>query len=433
MSRNGLRPGPMPRRWLVELRAESDGVRISRGEGVSVWDDEDRRYLDLMNGASALLGHGHADVVAAITEQAARVTGASPAVDLDIRDELIEALSVLVPAPLSHVALCSTSDNALRRAAHMAQRTTGRPAIIATAGIERRMDGVDCVAHGDLAGVERLMSKRVAAVIAEPIHTDSDVTVPPPGYLSVIAGVAKRAGALLIVDETRTALRAGTTLMCAADRVLPDILCLGDGIANGLPIGVVVTRADVAAAAGSAMSDADGAGAPLVCAAAAATLRIACDPAFQAHVGMVGDHLLARLNALRLPEIRAVRGRGLIVVIETRNSARPIVAALRERGVLTAPSGSQRILLHPPLILTRREADAAVEAVAAAILDLRRPRMAVVAPAAPEESVSAPRSGEPVAAARRAVGLQAMTELRGAAERAPRRLVRDLPDSGIPA
>jgi len=207
----------------------------------------------------------------------------------------------------------------------------------------------------------------------------------------VLAGVARRARALLIVDETRTALRTGSQLTCITERVFPDILCLGDGLANGLPIGVTITRSTVAEAAGDEVLEDDAACGPLACAAAAVTLRIACDPAFQARVGMVGDHFLARLNGLRLPEIRATRGRGLLLLIEVRANARALVAGLRERGILTPQSCEQRIRIQPPLILTRREADIAVEAVAATVLALRRPRTQSSPDAATTESHPAER------------------------------------------
>jgi len=111
---------------------------------------------------------------------------------------------------------------------------------------------------------------------------------------------------------------------------------------------------------------------PLICAAATATLRIATNPTLQGHVNSVGDYFIARLQALRIAGIRQVRGSGLMIAVELRHAAAPVLRSLEERGVLAIPGNNGVIRFFPPLILERRQVDVAVEALAAAIRGARR-------------------------------------------------------------
>jgi acetylornithine/LysW-gamma-L-lysine aminotransferase len=220
--------------------------------------------------------------------------------------------------------------------------------------------------------VERALDEQVAAVLVEAVQGRAEVRVPASGYLATVAAMCGRVGALLIVDEEHTALRTGAPLACAAAGVVPDILSMGRGLANGLPFGVTVTRPEIARLVLAHSRQGGTATSPLVCAAAGATIGTAANPALQAHVGLIGGHLLTRLRALRLAEIREVRGQGLVLAIEMRHNAQAVVERLREHGVLVAPSRRERIRLFPPLILEKRQADLFVEAFAATLLALRR-------------------------------------------------------------
>jgi len=359
----------LPTRWLRELAPLSvGGVRVARGEGVLVWDDEQRRYLDLASGWDAPLGHAHPALLAAITEQAGRLSGAHPGFEFDARDDLIEALSLVVPEPLSHVSVATTSAAARRRAVRCARLATGRSRIV-VAGVRLTDPMSERVTYGELGAAERAVDTRVAAVVVPAVDA-ADVRVPVAGYLAELALRCRRTGALLVIDEERTALCTGSTLACTAAGVMPDILTMGGGLAAGLPFGVMITRPEVARRMQS-MPGASGAG-PVVCAAAAATLRIAADPAFRSHIDVVAEHLLARLRSLRLVEIREVRGCGLLLAIDLRHRAHATVMQLRERGVLVASNRADGLRVRPPLTLEKRQADAFVEALASAVLALRR-------------------------------------------------------------
>jgi acetylornithine/LysW-gamma-L-lysine aminotransferase len=188
-----------------------------------------------------------------------------------------------------------------------------------------------------------------------------------------------------VVDEVRTALRMGPTLASAAQGVGPDIVCLGSSLANGLPFGVTAVGPSVSRRARLPRREHDEACPPLVCAAANATIRTALGPTLRALAELAAERLQGRLRALRLGEIREVRGCGAMVAIETSLNAPLLLRRLEQRGLLALPGGTGTVRILPPLILERREADGLVEAIAAIILASRPPR---------RRSVSAPESGD---------------------------------------
>ncbi len=210
--------------------------------------------------------------------------------------------------------------------------------------------------------------------MVEPLQADAGVRVPPDGYLAAVAASCERWGALLVVDERQTALRTGTVLACSSDGVTPDIVCMAHCLAGGFPLGVMAAKHGVArhlAGRGGWFVSADSAN-PIICAAAAATLVVATGVSVQAAAATTGEHLQARLRALRLPEIRAVRGRGLMAAVELHHGGHLVARELQQRGVLVIYDGNGIIRMLPPLTVTRQQVDTAAEQLASAIRAVRR-------------------------------------------------------------
>lgn len=386
----------LPDRWLRLIPTTAErGMRVVRGEGAYVWDEDDKRYLDLDSGRGAnLLGYGQPDVVEAIRRQLQRPTASHHAFEHDARDEFVEALSLVTPETLTDVVMVNSGFEALDAAITAARLVTRRTRVISTDGIPRvrttkgrviaerskpepaRRNGgaLVRVPFGDLDALDEALDGDTAAVVVEPMLADAGVLIPHDGYIGGVSQRARQAGALLIVDEVQTALRTGTTLLSRQQRVVPDILCMARGLANGLPIGVVVTQHGIGRKLRlrSGWYDATEAGNPIVCAAATATLRIAANPTLQAHVSTLGEHFINRLRALRIQEIREVRGRGFMVALELRHGAAPIVRQLQERGIIAILGLDGVIRLLPPLILDRRQVDHVVETIPLAIRAARR-------------------------------------------------------------
>ncbi len=385
----------LPDRWLNELSRASRDLRLVRGDGAYVWDDEDRQFLDLTSsGATTLLGHNHPRVSEAITSQLSAFSGVPPGFDYDLREELLEALSFIIPVSLTHVSFTASGSAAVDLAIAWVASATDRPRMIAmqrsdhgsgiggrgvSAGrrlgeIAGRTLEVVRVPFDDLEALSAQLDQRVAAVIVEPVQVEAGVRVPANGYLASVAELCRSAGALLVVDEVRTALRMGPTLASAARGVEPDIVCLGSSLANGMPFGVTAVGPSISRRARLARRDQEEACPPLVCAAANATIRTALGPTLRTLAALTSERLQGRLRGLRLGEIREVRGYGTVVAVETSLNGPMLLRRLEQRGILALPAGAGSIRILAPLILERREADNVVEALARIILASRPPR-----------------------------------------------------------
>jgi acetylornithine/succinyldiaminopimelate/putrescine aminotransferase len=385
----------LPDRWLNEVTRGSRGLRLVRGEGAYVWDDDERRYLDMTSsGGATLLGHNHPRVTEAISAQLSAFSSAPPGFDYDLREELLEALSFIIPASLSHVSFSASGSAAVDLALSWVAAASTRPRVIAmqrsdhgtgiggralSAGrrvseVAGRSIEVVRVAFDDLAALEAELDDRVAAVIVEPVQVEAGIRVPAEGYLTAVAEACRAVGSLLVIDEVRTALRMGPTLASAAPGVAPDIVCLGSSLASGMPFGVTAVGPTISRRARIARRDHEDPLSPVVCAAANATIRTALGPTLRALAGLSSERFQGRLRGLRLGEIRDVRGCGSMVAIETSLNAPVLLRRLEQRGILALGAGTGSVRMLAPLILDRREADGIVEELAAIILASRSPR-----------------------------------------------------------
>jgi 4-aminobutyrate aminotransferase/(S)-3-amino-2-methylpropionate transaminase len=228
-----------------------------------------------------------------------------------------------------------------------------------------------------LEGVGReLMRGDVGALLVEPILGRGGVLVPPPGFLSGLAALAKEHGALLVADEIWTGLgRAGSWLRSVSERVRPDLVCLGKGLGGGLPLSAVIGRRSVMAAwqrAEEVVDTSTFAGAPLACATGLATLDALGREKLPERAERLGDTWRAELTGALASKPVTVRGAGLMLGIDF--GARPgaavmAVRALLERGFLATTGGGRRevLVLTPPLTIAESLLGVATEAIVEAV------------------------------------------------------------------
>src|SRR5438105_15395399 len=152
--------------------------------------------------------------------------------------------------------------------------------------------------------LDRVLDDSIAAVIVEPIQGEGGVRVPADGYLKGIRERCDGRGILLICDEIQTGFRTGSPFAFTRDDIVPDILCLSKSIANGLPLGVTVTTEAVSDRVPKGSHGSTFAGHPLVCAAAAATLKVLADDTLHTRTASAGTRFQERLRDLGLPQIR---------------------------------------------------------------------------------------------------------------------------------
>jgi LysW-gamma-L-lysine/LysW-L-ornithine aminotransferase len=372
----------------IPLHADR-GISLVRGEGCYLWDDRGRRYLDLMtNYGVNLLGHAHPTVTAAIERQAAQLTNAHQSFDTPARQEFLDMLAGFLPPSLSRISFANSGAEAVEAALKYTRVATGRSGIIAThrayhgrtfgalsatSDAKYRdpfmpmLEGVRHVPFDNLPAMAKAIDESIAAVIIEPIQGEGGIRVPADGYLKGIRDLCTEHDALLIIDEIQTGFRTGAPLAFTREGIEPDILCLSKSIANGLPIGVTIVTEAVSERVPKGSHGGTFSGNPLVCAAAVATLGVLADDRLHAQAATKGTRFQERVRELGLSQIRDVRGRGLMLAVELKKPATPVIRAMQERGVLVLPGGGTVIRFLPSILIEDAQLDEGTDALAAAV------------------------------------------------------------------
>ncbi len=366
---------------LLPTYARAD-VTVVRGEGCRVWDDEGRSYLDFVGGiAVTSLGHRHPAVTAAAHAQLDELWHASNLYWTEPMLRLAELLSERAGGVQAF--FCSSGAEANEAALKVARKATGRSRIVALEGsfhgrtlgalsvtgqpskwegFGPLVPGVSFARPNDVESLEAAVSPGgdLAAIVLEPVLGEGGVVPLEERFVQTAAEIAQEVGALLFFDEVQTGIgRTGTFFAYEQLGIEPQLVTLAKGLANGLPIGVLLVRDGAAEAIGPGDHGATFGGNPVSCAAACAVVE-AIDDSLLANVAAQGDRLAAGLS--RLSAVREVRGRGLMLAALLDRDAGPIVEACREHGllVLTAGPGPDVLRLLPPLVVSAAEVDEAL-------------------------------------------------------------------------
>jgi acetylornithine/LysW-gamma-L-lysine aminotransferase len=364
-------------------------IGIERGEGVSLYDTDDREYLDFgASYACAPVGHCHPEVLAATTEQLETLTYVQASYPNAARTALYETLADVAPGDVDRVWLCNSGTEANEAALKFARHATGRSEIVATmqgfhgrtmgslattwedayrAGFGPLAGGVEFVPYGDGEAMREAVDAETAAVIVEPLQGEGGINPAPTAYLETVREATAEAGAAMILDEIQTGLgRTGTLWAADGHGVVPDVLTTAKGLGSGLPVGATLVREWIAAEAGDHGSTFSGG--PVVSAAAGATLDVIEREGLPAHAADVGDYLVSGLRAALGDAVREVRGEGLLVGVEVKRGANPVLRDLAmEHRILALPAGRSVVRLLPPLTVEREHADRVIDALEAIV------------------------------------------------------------------
>ncbi|MGQ9682409.1 MAG: aspartate aminotransferase family protein [Anaerolineae bacterium] len=364
-------------------------VVIVRGLGARVCDAAGREYIDCVGGHGvAIVGHCHPRVVAAVRSQAEQLITCPEIFYNNRRAELLARLAALAPAGLTRAFLCNSGTEAVEAALKFARLATGRPGIVAAMrGFHGRTFGAlaatwepkyrdpflplvpefSHVPFDNLERLEQAVGDGTAAVLLEVVQGEGGVRPCSPGYIRGALDICRSRGALLIVDEVQTGCgRTGRLWACEHEGVAPDLLCLGKGLAGGVPMGAVLIGERIPPLPQGVHGSTFG-GNPLACAAALATLDSIVGEELPERAARLGAWLLERLQAIPSSRIREVRGRGLMVGIELKEKVQPYLVALQERGVLALPAGPTVLRLLPPLVIEEGDLEQVVAAIKAVL------------------------------------------------------------------
>ena len=360
-------------------------MALVRGSGAWVWDADDRAYLDCAGGHGvANVGHAHPAVVQAIAEQAGRLATCPNGFYNDQRALLQAELVRIAPPGLERVFLCNSGTEAVEAALKFARLVTGRTKFVAamrgfhgrTWGalsatwnkayrqpFEPLLPGFAFVPYNRAEPMEDAVTDETAAVILEVVQGEGGVIPGDGDYLRGVQALCRRRGALFIVDEVQTGFgRTGRTFACEHHGLEPDLMCVAKAMAGGLPMGAVLTGGRVGPLPARAHGTTFG-GNPLACAAALATIRCLEAEDLPRRAAALGERLLAGLRAIQdaAPQVREVRGLGLMAGVELKTSAGPALAALAARGILALNAGTNVLRFLPPLVIQESEIDLLLE------------------------------------------------------------------------
>ncbi len=369
-------------------------VVLVRGEGVWVWDTDGKRYLDCLSAYSALnQGHCHPRILAAMVEQASRLTLTSRAFRNDQLALLYEDLAKLTG---SHKILPMNSGAEAVESAIKAVRKWGyevkgvaedRAEIIvcsnnfhgrtlgivgfstdpdARGGFGPFAPGFRVVPFGDFDAFAAAINDNTVAFLVEPIQGEAGVIIPPPGYFSRVRALCSERNVTLILDEIQTGLgRTGKLLAEEHEEIEADVTLIGKALSGGFyPVSAVLSNSEVLGVLKPGQHGSTFGGNPLACAVARMALKVLIEEGMIENAALQGAHFMARLQGMRSDVVREVRGRGLMLAVELTGEAggaRRYCEQLRDRGLLAKDTHEHTIRIAPPLPITRDEVDWACE------------------------------------------------------------------------
>ena len=370
-------------------------LSFTRGLGTRLWDQQGREYLDAVAGVAVTnVGHSHPRLVAAISEQAGLLLHTSNLYSIDWQQQLARRLAQLsgLDRAFFNNSGAEANETALKLARlHGWKKGIEQPLVVVmenafhgrTLGTMAASDGPSVrlgfqrlpgdfikIGFGDMAALEALTAQfgtRIAAVLLEPIQGESGVLVAPSGYLKALREHCTRHGWLMMLDEIQTGIgRTGTWFAFQHEGIVPDVITLAKGLGNGVPIGACLARAAVAELFTPGSHGSTFGGNPLACRVGCTVLEIIQEQGLLENAARQGEHLLARLR-IELedhPQVRAIRGKGLMIGIELASPYRDLAQrAAQEHGLLINVTRGKIIRLLPPLTLERKEVEMIVRAI----------------------------------------------------------------------
>ncbi|PCK82443.1 ornithine--oxo-acid transaminase [Rhizobium sophoriradicis] len=368
-------------------------VVLTRGEGVHVWDTDGNRYLDCLSAYSAVnQGHCHPKILAAMVEQAGRLTLTSRAFRNDQLAYLYEELAALTGShkilPMNSGAeAVETAIKAVRKWGYevkgvpegqaeiivCADNFHGRTLSIisfstdpdARTGFGPYTPGFRTIPFGDAEAFEAAINGNTVAALIEPIQGEAGVIIPPAGYFTRIRELCTDNNVTLILDEIQTGLgRTGKLLAEEHEGIEADVTLIGKALSGGFyPVSAVLSNSEVLGVLKPGQHGSTFGGNPLACAVARTALKVLTEEGMIENAAAMGDYFLEGLKSMRSNIVRDVRGRGLMMAVELEpeaGGARQYCQALKERGLLAKDTHDHTIRLAPPLVITREQVDWAV-------------------------------------------------------------------------
>jgi ornithine--oxo-acid transaminase len=361
-------------------------IVLERAEGAWVWDVEGKKYLDCLAAYSAVnQGHRHPTIIAAAKAQLDRITLTSRAFHNDQMGPFLKDLCELsgYERALPMNAGAEAVETALKAVRRWGYRVKGIPAdkaeiIVCADNFHGRTTtivsfssdphynadfgpftpGFVIIPFGDLQALEKAITPNTAAFLVEPIQCEGGVLIPPAGYLAKAAELCKKHNVLFVADEIQTGLgRTGKLFASEWEQVRPDVMVIGKALSGGVyPVSAMLADDAVMSMFEPGSHGSTFGGNPLAAAIGRAALKVIVDERLAERANELGTWFLGELKKIPSPHVKEVRGRGLMIGVEVKESsgkARVFCEALAQRGILCKETHDQVIRFAPPLVVEK--------------------------------------------------------------------------------
>ena len=358
---------------------------LKRGQGVYVWDEQDKRYLDFVCGLAVNnLGHCHPQIVSAICQQAQQLMHTSNLYYTEPQIRLAERL--VKNSCAEKVFFCNSGAEANEAAIKLARKYGkqkkgeafeiitahrsfhGRTLATVTAtgqpkyhkGFEPMLPGFRYAEFNNLQSFADQINDKTCAILVEPVQGEGGVYPATAEFLQGLRHLCDEYDLLLIFDEVQCGMgRTGKIFAYEHYGVEPDVFTLAKALGGGLPIGAMCVKAKAAEILAPGEHASTFGGNPVVCAAANTVLDILLADGFLEQVKYLGDYFQQKLAQLSSPRIVSIRGLGLMIGLEINGDGAKVVSLCQEQGLLVNCIGGKTLRFLPPLIATEADFDAA--------------------------------------------------------------------------
>jgi acetylornithine aminotransferase len=364
-------------------------IVLTKGQGCYLWDTEGRKYIDFVSGIAVCnLGHAHPKISEALSKQADVLLHVS---NLYYTEPQIDLAYLLTQNSFAdRVFFCNSGAEANEAAIKLARKyfkdngekerygiitmeksfhgrtmatlsATGQDKI--KKGFEPVLEGFDHIPFNDIDALQKSIGPSTCAVLLEPIQGEGGVRCPEPDYLKAVRRLCDETGILLIFDEIQTGMgRTGKLFAYEHFGIEPDIMTLAKALANGLPIGAMLAREDIAESLGPGAHASTFGGTPIVTAASVQVLKVLLEENIIHHGEEMGVYFKEKLSGLKAghESIVDVRGMGLLLGMKLNIEGDAIVNSCMEKGFLINCIQGNILRFIPPLIIEKEEIDALI-------------------------------------------------------------------------
>lgn len=359
------------------------GLTLVAGKGIYLYDSLGKNYLDMMSNYGVnILGYNHPTILGKLIEQLEKLPTLHCSFTNDVRTEAAAEIIERCGGNLAQLYFSNSGTEAVEAALKFAVLATGKKKFIAcrngyhgktlgslSATYERKyrkqfqplLWDFKHIAFNNPKELEETIDKKTAAFIVEPIQGEGGVIIPETGYLKRVKEICNKTGILLILDEIQTGGgRTGYFLASHEEKIDYDIVCLGKGLAGGIPFGATLVTQKISQKIPKSIHSSTLGGNPLAGAGILAVLGL-LDEKMLAHIKKMGRYFMTKLKSIDSKLIKDIRGKGLMIGIETNTGRDKLLKLLQLNKILAIPAGTNVVRFLPPYIATKKEIDFVVE------------------------------------------------------------------------